>query len=427
MPMFAPSDILLPKDGTDMQKWAALACDQFTSQPEYWKEAEDFVGDAPSMLKLMLPEVYLDKPDTQKRIDQIYVEMDKALKETLTKHIPGYIYVERTMESGAVRQGLMGCVDLEAYSYEKGAKCGIRPSENTVIERIPPRLAVRRKASIESPHILMLIDDVEQTVIEPLAKKKDGLAKVYDVDLMLGGGRLRGWAIEDKADFAAIDKALENLLEPEAFCKKYGLSDGKDAFCMAVGDGNHSLASAKALWEEIKPTLSAEEQKDHPARFCLLELENVQSPAIEVESIHRVIFNEKYEDVAAAAKAWFAKKGLEVVEGEADGQTFGIVWNGGRKTITLKNPPHPLPAGSFEEFWADFAPAHKGAEVDYVHGADAVEELVAKGAVGVMLPEFEKGDLFRGVALGGVLPKKTFSMGHAKEKRYYMECRKIRK
>ncbi|MDL2253001.1 DUF1015 domain-containing protein [Ruminococcaceae bacterium OttesenSCG-928-I18] len=427
MSIFTKSDILLPKDGTDLQKWAALACDQFTSQPEYWQEAEQFVGDAPSMLKLMLPEIYLDKPDTEKRIEQIYAEMDKALKETLTKQIPGYIYVERTMESGAVRQGLVGCVDLEAYSYEKGAKCGIRPSENTVIERIPPRLAVRRKASIESPHILMLIDDEEETVIEPLAKKKDALAKVYDLELMLGGGRLRGWAVEDSADFEAIDRALANLLDQGVFCRKYGVSDGTTAFCMAVGDGNHSLASAKALWEEIKPTLSAEEQKDHPARFCLVELENVQSPAIEVESIHRVIFNESYEEIAKAAKAWMEKKGLDVAEGGAEGQTFVVVSAAGRKTITVKNPPHPLAAGTFEDFWADFSKDYPGAEVDYVHGEDAVEELVAKGAVGVMLPDFEKGDLFRGVALGGVLPKKTFSMGHAKEKRYYMECRKIRK
>ncbi len=428
MSMFAPSEILLPKEGVDLQKWAALACDQFTSQPEYWKEAEDFVGDAPSMLKLMLPEVYLDKPDTQARIDKIYEDMDKALVDTLLQKIKGFIYVERTMESGAVRQGLVGSVDLEAYSYEKGAVCGIRPSENTVIERIPPRLAVRRKASIESPHILMLIDDNKETVIEPLAAKKDSLKKVYDLDLMLGGGRLRGWAIENTADYEAIEKSLDALLDKAAFCNRYGVGENCPPFCMAVGDGNHSLASAKALWEEIKPTLSAEEQKTHPARFCLVELENIQSPAIEVESIHRVIFNAPYEDITAAAKAYAQKKGLDVVEGEAEGQTFTIVGGGKRKVITVKNPVHPLAAGSFEDFWADFAPGHAGAEVDYVHGEDSVDELVAKkNATGVLLPDFNKSDLFRGVALGGVLPKKTFSMGHAKEKRYYMECRKIRK
>ncbi len=429
MSMFAPSEILLPKEGIDLQKWAALACDQFTSQPEYWQEAEDFVGDAPSMLKLMLPEVYLEKPDTESRIDAIYEEMDKALEETLLQKINGYIYVERTMENGAIRQGLVGCVDLEAYSYEKGAQCNIRPSENTVIERIPPRLAVRRKASIESPHILMLIDDVKASVIEPFAAKKEALKKVYDVDLMLEGGLLQGWAIEAQADYDAIDAALEALLDKDDFYGRYeGVQSVCKPFSMAVGDGNHSLASAKALWEEIKPTLSKEEQESHPARFCLLELENIQSPAIEVESIHRVIFNETEENIKAAAKAYAEKNALEVVDGEAEGQTFVVVGKGARKTFTVKNPVHPLPAGSFEAFYAEFAKNHPGAEVDYVHGEDAVQELVdKKNATGVLLPEFNKSDLFRGVALGGVLPKKTFSMGHAREKRYYMECRKINK
>ncbi len=429
MSMFAPSEILLPKESVDLQKWAALACDQFTSQPEYWQEAEEFVGSAPSMLKLMLPEVYLEKPDTDARIEAIYDEMDKALEDTLLQKINGYIYVERTMENGAIRQGLVGCVDLEAYSYEKGAQCNIRPSENTVIERIPPRLAVRRKASIESPHILMLIDDVKESVIEPFSAKKDGLKKVYDVDLMLEGGLLRGWAIEDEADYKAIDTALQSLLDSDAFYGRYeGVTTACEPFCMAVGDGNHSLASAKALWEEIKPTISKEEQATHPARFCLLELENIQSPAIEVESIHRVIFNEGYEEIKAAAKAYAEQKGLALVEGEAEGQTFVAVSKEGRKTFTITKPEHPLPAGSFEAFYAEFAKTHPNAEVDYVHGEDAVQELVEKKeATGVLLPEFNKSDLFRGVALGGVLPKKTFSMGHAREKRYYMECRKINK
>ncbi len=427
MSMFTPSEILLPKEGVDLQKWAALACDQFTSQPEYWQEAEDFVGDAPSMLKLMLPEVYLEKPDTEARIDAIYEEMDKALETTLLQKINGYIYVERTMENGAIRQGLVGCVDLEAYSYEKGAQCNIRPSENTVIERIPPRLAVRRKASIESPHILMLIDDVKESVIEPFAKKKEGLRKVYDENLMLEGGLLRGWAIENEADYKAIDAALLSLLNSDDFYSRYeGVKGTCEPFNMAVGDGNHSLASAKALWEEIKPTISEAEQATHPARFCLLELENIQSPAIEVESIHRVIFNISYADIKAAAKAYAEKNSLEIIDGEAEGQTFVILNGSERKVLTVKNPVHPLPAGSFEAFYAEFAKAFPNAEVDYVHGEDAVRELVEKrSATGVLLPEFNKSDLFRGVALGGVLPKKTFSMGHAREKRYYMECRKI--
>ena len=427
MSVFKPSDILLPKEGTDLAKWAVLACDQFTSQPEYWQEAEAYVAGAPSMLHLMLPEVYLDKEDTETRIERIYPAMDEALDSILTKVVPGFVYVERTMESGAVRQGLVGSVDLEGYSYEKGNPCDIRPSENTVVERIPPRLAVRRRAGIESPHILMLIDDKGETVIEPLAKKKGSLQQVYDIDLMLGGGRLAGWAVTDPADFAAIDKALDALLDDGAFCGKYGVASGSKAFCMAVGDGNHSLASAKALWEEVKKTLSPEEQENHPARYCLVELENVQSPAIEVESIHRVIFNVKPEEISKAAKAWAEKKGLRVHEGAGDGQTFTVVTQSGRKEITVENPPSPLAAGTFEAFYADFEKDHPEAEVDYVHGEDAVMELVAKGATGVMLPDFDKSDLFRGVALGGVLPKKTFSMGHAREKRYYMECRKIRK
>lgn len=430
MPLFAPSEILLPQEGTDIGRWAVVACDQYTSQPEYWEKAEALVGTAPSTLRIILPEVYLEGPDTAERTVKIHTAMRQYLETVLTKSVQGFVYLERTMDSGAVRQGLVGSVDLEEYSYEPGADCHIRPSENTVLERIPPRLAVRRDAALESPHILMLIDDAAKTVIEPLAGKKDGLAPLYDQELMLGGNRIQGWAVTDPADIAAILAAVEKLDEPEAFARRYGAAD-RAPFAMAVGDGNHSLASAKALWEEIKPGLSVAERTDHPARYCLVELENIQSPAIEIESIHRVIFGADPASLLKAAAAFASTFGEELkpLEGAVPkgAQLFRILHEGRETAFTVANSPWPLAAGTFEAFMAAYTETRPGIKVDYIHGEDSVAQLTQQGALGVLLPPFEKDDLFRGVALGGVLPKKTFSMGHANEKRYYLECRRIQR
>lgn len=430
MAIFNPAEILLPRVD-DLGRWAVVACDQFTSEPQYWQRAEALVGDAPSTLRIILPEVYLEGPEVEKRTADIHQAMRDYLESTLSRSVHGMVYVERTMDSGAVRQGLVGTVDLEEYSYEPGATSRIRPSENTVIERIPPRLAVRREAALESPHILMLIDDAARTVIEPLATKKKKLASLYDQELMLGGHRVRGWAVTDPADIEGVLAAIDALDEPQAFAARYSAEQAAP-FAMAVGDGNHSLAAAKARWEELKLSLGQSEWEGHPARYCLVELENIQSEAIEIESIHRVIFDADPSSLLKAAAAFAATFGEELRPAEkepmpAGVQLFRILYPDGETSFTVHNAPWPLAAGTFEAFMAEYISKRPAVRVDYIHGEDSVAQLVKQGAVGVLLPPFEKGDLFRGVALGGVLPKKTFSMGHANEKRYYLECRKIQK
>ena len=423
-PVFVPADILLPKKGTDLVKWAVMACDQFTSQPEYWEKVDEIAGNEPSTLRIILPEVYLEEGDTEQRVAAIKAAMEDYRDNVLESVGNAFIYVERDISTG-VRQGLMGCVDLEAYSYEKGAQPNIRPSENTVVERIPPRLAVRRGAPLESPHILMLVDDPDKTVIEPFAAKKDSLKKVYDIDLMLGGGALRGWAITDKADIDAVYKAIAQLENEEQFNARYNAAGKTKPFALAVGDGNHSLATAKALWEETKKNLSAAEQENHPARFCLVELENIQSPANAIEPIHRVLFDVSGDAVLAAIEGYAAEVGAKVSQDGSGEQSFTLLYGDKSIKIGLSGAKEPLTVGSVEKIIAVSEKNNPAQRVDYVHGDDSVKELVASGAVGILLPPFKKADLFRGVALGGVLPKKTFSMGHAEEKRYYMECRVI--
>lgn len=422
-PVFAAADILLPNNQTDVTKWAVMACDQFTSQPEYWEKVDEIVGGAPSTLRIILPEVYLEEPGVDTRIGAIHAAMADYQKNVLTRLVKGFIYIERHISTG-VRQGLVGCVDLEEYEYDRSKTPRIRPSENTVVERIPPRLAVRRGGVLESPHILMLVDDAGGTVIEPLGKKKDSLEKVYDLDLMLGGGRLAGWAVTDPADIDAVYKAIAALEDEATFNKKYGTSGETPPFPLAVGDGNHSLATAKASWEELKSNLTPAELAGHPARYCLVELENVQSPANAIEPIHRVAFDVTGEDLAAAIDAFAAENGATV--GESGDQTFTVVTAQGKRQVGITGAPHPLTVGTVQGILEVLEKQKPVMRVDYIHGEDSVDELVAKGgAVGILLPPFNKADLFRGVALGGVLPKKTFSMGHAEEKRYYLECRTI--
>ncbi|MDL2218974.1 DUF1015 domain-containing protein [Ruminococcaceae bacterium OttesenSCG-928-O06] len=420
-PVFLPTEILLPGPAAAPEKWAVLACDQFTSQPEYWQQAEALVGDAPSTLHIIFPEVYLEQPGGEARIAGIHAAMQKYRHSVLTQAVNGFVYVERTTPSGT-RCGLVGCVDLEDYSYEAGAAPRIRPSEGTLVERIPPRLAVRRGGALECPHILMLADDAACTVIEPIGEKKAALAPLYDFTLMLEGGRLQAWAVTDAADIAAVQAALAALEEAPAFAARYGAAAGA-AFALAVGDGNHSLATAKALWEETKQNLTPQQQENHPARYCMVELCNIQSAAIGIEPIHRVVFGPSAEEFRLALEDYARQNAVGI---SADGdQRFTLLYEQYEEEIHLRDAREALAVGSVDAAIAWCAQSHPGLRVDYVHGEDAVRQLAAGGAVGLLLPPFEKSDLFRGVALGGVLPRKTFSMGHATEKRYYMECRAI--
>ena len=422
---FTAADILLPAAGVPLDPWACIAVDQFTSQPEYWQRAEHLADGKPSTLHIVLPEAYLGTPQEAERLESIRRTMEEYRKTVLTRKVHGYVYVERTQMDGTVRQGLVGAVDLDAYDYAKGSKPAIRPSESTVVERIPPRLKVRRGATLETPHVMMLADDADCTLIEPIGLMKNQLPPLYDGELMLGGGHLRGWAVEDPALIAGIDAALAALADPAAFARRWPAAKGQQPMVLAVGDGNHSLATAKAYWEELKPTLSEEQRRTHPARWCLAEVCNVHSPAIEIEPIHRVVFGVGAKELYAALDAWDQQQGSSTTMSD---QRLRLADAHGESAVALANPPAPLTVGSVEAFLADFLPAHPGVTVDYIHGESTALALAsdpAKPATAILLPDFAKADLFKGVVLGGVLPRKTFSMGHAEEKRYYIECRKI--
>ena len=410
---FSPAHILLPAEQIPLEQWGCVACDQFTSDRSYWERAAEAAAGSPSALNLILPEVYLEESDVPARVAKIHETMEDYAHNVLTRAVDGFIYVERTERSGRVRQGLVGRIDLEAYSYAQGARPAIRPSERTVEERIPPRMAVRRGACLETPHVMMLADDPACTLIEPIGARKNELRKVYEGELMLGGGHIAGWAVEDPALLARIDAALQGLGSQEAFDAKYPEARGTKPLTLAVGDGNHSLASAKAYWEELKPTLTPEQRETHPARWCLAEVCNVHSPAIEIEA------------VLLALISWSDGNMAGICFGSSKKQSFTLAGPHIANVLSFEDPVAPLTVGTIDEFIEYFMARHKEARVDYVHDEPAVRALTKQGGVGFLLPPFEKSDLFKGIVMGGVLPRKTFSMGHAEEKRYYIECRKI--
>lgn len=425
-PCFVPGRILLPEKSVPVSRWACLACDQFTSQPDYWEQAAALASGGPSALDIVLPEVYLDRADAPARIRAIHEAMERYRDEVLTRCVNGLVYVERTQTDGTVRQGLVGLIDLEQYDWRPGTHPAVRPTEGTVPSRIPPRLAVRRGACLESPHILMLADDEGRTLVEPVAAQTARLPLLYEGELALGGGSIRGWAVEDPALLAGVESALAALGSQKAFDEKYPGAAGAPPMTLAVGDGNHSLATAKAFWEELKPTLPEEERTSHPARWCLAEVCNLHSDAIAFEPIHRVVFGVPVLQLLARLKEWCQAKGIGVDGPAAPGdQAITLVHGAWRRAVRLSGSPEPLAVGTVEAFLADYLKRNPACSVDYIHGEDAVAQLCEAGNTGVLLPPFEKGDLFRGVVLGGVLPRKTFSMGHARDKRYYLECRAI--
>lgn len=424
--------LLMPREGIDLSKWAVIACDQYTSQPDYWNNADSIVGDAPSTLRLTLPEVYLEQPDVKERTAKIQDAMLRYQQDgTLTEYEPGMMLVERTTKSGT-RRGVVLSFDLEAYDYQAGSQSLIRPTEKTVVERIPPRLAVREGASLELPHIMLLIDDPDRKVIEPLFADKDAFRKAYDTDLMLDGGHLSGWFVPEGKETAALIERLNGLADPETFNKKYGLTCEHAVLPYAVGDGNHSMATAKANWERIKQDLSEEERQDHPARFVLAEVVNIHDDSLEIEGIHRVLFHIHPREVFQAADDFFRLHGGMAYCGDPKSapstnvQSFPCMFHGEQVTLCIVDSPWALPVATLQNFLDDFLEKNPKSHIDYIHGADVVRELSQDARnMGFLLPDPAKEDLFRGVILDGVLPRKTFSMGEAQEKRYYMEARKI--
>lgn len=416
---FKKANILLPKN-TEMEKWAVVACDQYTSEPEYWKEVENNVGDAPSTLKITLPEIYLEQDNVQERIANINKEMDHLLSTGFFKTLDNsLIYLERTGADGKVRKGLIGMVDLEDYSYEKGSQSLIRATEGTVLERIPPRVRVRENASLELPHVMLLIDDEKKEIIEGLTDKVTSEDVVYDFDLMQNGGHVKGYKVPENL-MDGIFKGLEELADKDNFEAKYNVKD-KGVLLFSVGDGNHSLATAKACYENLKKTMSEEEAKNSLARYALVEVVNLHSDALEFEPIHRVVFG-----VEPAKMIEEFEKYYDVSRTPGEGQKVEYVYEGKNETLYIKNPKSNLAVGSLQMFIDTYIKEH-GGKVDYIHGDDVTKELGSKpGNIGFLLPPMAKTELFKTVILDGALPRKTFSMGHSYDKRYYLEARKIK-
>ena len=486
-PGLKPDDIYLPAEGIDLRRWAVVACDQYTSQPDYWRRVEAYVGARPSTLHIVQPEIDLARAGA--RIPAIHRAMREYLSNgTLVRAVRnGFTLTERTTASGA-RLGLVAAVDLEEYDFTPGSGAMIRATEGTIRERIPPRLRIREGAPLECPHVMLLLDDPTHTVIEPLHARLRETAPLCDFELMENGGRLRVWGVEGDA-LAPVSDALSALWEKS------------DGFLYAVGDGNHSLATAKARWDALKPALSPGEAQTHPARYALAEIVNLHSPALAFEPIHRVLFGADMEDLVSAYRAHLASRGMKLTAVEplssrasgtkpaepssscacgtkpaeppsfpasrmkraesssscacgakpaepssfpasgmkpaepsssacgmtpTDEAELTFVSGNARASYRVGNPENPLPVAVLQPFLDEYLHSHPAARIDYVHGAAAVESLCqTPHTTGVLLPAIDKSALFPAVRQGGALPRKTFSMGEPDEKRYYMECRKI--
>lgn len=400
---FHAGDILIPQK-ISMKKWSCVACDQFSSQMEYWEGVRDFVGEAPSTYHMIFPEALLRREDKTARLKSIHSHMEQYLAQGLFRNYRrSFVYLERTMENGKVRRGLMGQIDLEEYDFEPTSAAHIRATEGTVRDRIPPRMELLRGAALEFPHVLLLCDDKKDDILST-AKEMRG-EKVYDFDLMEDGGHITGHVISGLG-VSVVNSAISRYIE----ATEAGQTPG-NTMSFAVGDGNHSLASAKACWEEIKPTLTPEQREEHPARFALVELENIHDEAIEFEPIHRVVSTLEPESLLTILEDMSAKDGypIQVLAGEY------------HETIYISREETPLALSVLQPVLDDFL-RENGGSIDYIHGEDVVRNLSKKDhTIGLILPGIEKGSLFPGVLQGGVLPRKTFSMGHAREKRYYLE------
>lgn len=409
-----PADILLPDfKSVDGKKWACVACDQYTSEPEYWERVDSFVNDAPSTLRLMLPEVWLEASD--KRVPPIHAAMKKYIEDSvLAEHPNCGIYLERIQSDGKLRRGLVCAIDLDDYDYSVGSTSAVRPTEKTVVERIPPRLAVRRGAPVEMPHVMLLVDDAEDIILSRFAGRE---MNAYSFELGEGGGSVKA-AFVSADEFDALNSSLEVLAENAV---KRAEKNGGAPITIAVGDGNHSLATAKASWEEIRATLSEEEAKIHPARFALVEICNLHEESLVFEPIYRLVENvdvmklaNDFESFAASQKGRFPK------------QVFDMILEGNNVEVVIEHPEFTLPVASLQHFLDEWLKENNRAVIDYIHGEDSLCRLAARDAcAGFVFEGMSKSDLFPAVEADGTLPRKTFSMGHAADKRYYIECRKI--
>jgi len=436
-------DIMLPKPSVDMSKWSVIACDQYTSEPEYWDKVVSIIGDAASTYNLILPEVFLETPKENAVIESIKANMAKYMAEDiLVKQKPGFVLLDRKTEVVPSRKGLMVALDLEHYSYEKGSTTLMRATEGTILARLPPRVRVREAASMELPHIMVLIDDPGCTVIEPLFNQN--LPKVYDFDLMCNGGHLTGYSVNNPVQIEQIAAAIANLADPDVYSKKYNVpAPEKDNILLyAMGDGNHSFATAKLHWQKTKE--KAEDKvaiMDHPARYAMVELVNIHDKGLEFEGIHRVVFNAGADQMFKSMKDWFASRGITLTKDTVgsvdeaikaaeksnnDAHKIAYITPAGPGVLTVAKPTKNLETASLQEFLDVFLAENKSSKIDYVHGVQATSTLGAKpDNVGFFCPSIAKDTFFRTIIMDGAFPRKTFSMGESDEKRFYAEVRKI--
>lgn len=410
------TNILLPSENINLTKWTVIACDQYTSNQEYWNNVENIVGDNPSTLRLTLPEIYLEKEDELERINNINKTMEEYLSTGVLKEYKDTMfYIERTLGNKKIRKGIIGVIDLEEYDFKEGSTSLIRATEKTIIERIPPRVKIRENATLELPHIMLLIDNEEKDIIDNIDSSK--LDKVYDFDLMNNSGHLVGYQLSEN-EINRINASLETYLDKDLFNKKYG-TENKDVLLFAVGDGNHSLATAKTIYEKLKETLSEEEYLNHPSRYALVEIVNLHSSSLDFEPIHRVVFDVDRKDLLNELNKYYDLNTTGV------GQNFKVITAAEEKTYYISNPKSNLAVGSIQIFLDEYL-KDKSSKIDYIHEEDAVKELVGDNNIGFVFDTISKNDLFKTVILEGSLPRKTFSMGVSNDKRFYLESREIK-
>lgn len=415
------ADILLPdEEKSEYSKFAVIACDQYTSEPEYWMNVKDEVGDYPSTLNIVLPEVYLSN-NTDEKIKEIQSVMQDYLKQIFIEHKNTMMYVERHLPSnGKIRRGVVAMVDLEAYDYNKGSLSAIRATEGTVLERIPPRVKIRTGASVESPHVMLFCDDEKRTLIEPLAQKTESFEKAYDFELMLGGGHISGWFLNDE-EKARIDSEICALADIEKFNAKYNTSETAP-LVFAVGDGNHSLATAKACYDNLVNE-QGDSARNSLARYALVEIVNIHDDSIEFEPIYRLITG---CDPAAVLKELSEYCKTTDEKPACDSYKYDFYYGNTHGQIYISDPKTSLPVGEIQNFLFEFSKNHPECEIDYIHGIDNLKNLAQKPqSIGFIFDGMRKDELFLSVIKDGALPRKTFSMGHADDKRFYLECRKI--
>lgn len=428
-------EVLLPQSGVEMATWSVVACDQYTSDHAYWHDVDTLVGDKPSTLRITLPEIFLEQPGIEQRIQKIHATMaDYLSRDILKTQGESLIYVKRSTAHSGTREGILFAMDLERYNYARDSKSLIRATEGTIVDRIPPRLAVRRAAPLELPHIMILIQDPARSLIEGLASQTETFEPAYDVELMQHGGHLQGWRINQPAQVESIIAGLEQLLD-----KTIAEQHSQTPLFFAMGDGNHSLATAKARWEETKQELlaagkSQDEILAHPARYALAEIVNIHSPGLMFEPIHRVVFTRNVAGLTTALKASedfahiepITETHLQTLLASAAGQDKVGYYDGQQFWILTRKPEvKKLPPGLVDELFVRFKEIETDARIDFIHGWEDNKKLAAESAGCFFLPVIARESLFSWVQENGPLPRKSFSMGEAEEKRYYMEARRI--